>query len=612
MCGGAAGCADPSVGIPSSAMTRVVNGLTITEPIRCRRTGPTRRSVCLAIGVAVIVSAVGLFLRAQLPFFMPRSVIDDYHFVRQAAFLNSHHWLGRYDLLTLSKGPAYPAFIAVSYRLHLDLKLAEQLTTLAAAAMIAAGVWLVTRRLWLTTIVYVVMALNPISFTVGSAGVLRDGWYAPLCILFPATVFAAVYGAINRRVRWGWWAAVSVFGGVTGAAMWLCREEGSASIPPVVILVLVLPLAALIRKIRRTPKRRRRWWRETARGWRAIVAVAGICVTMSAILLSLSAENQHHYGVGLTNDTSDGAFLTAYSDWTRVQAGRPMANRPILKAQREAVYAVSPAARELSPYLEDWNHCSQMHTSCEIPGTFLVWAIRDAADRAGHFRSAPDTQAFFGKLDAQILAGCSSGAFTCSTKLPAALQPLEQTTVSNLLRVSVAMFKENLMSRNLVIPPPQGPVPTAARADFAAVARDTPATQAMNVAQNADAVRWHWAFSVFFWIYRLLIPLLFVAGLAGFLVGLVRPRWPRAALTGLSGSMLVGMIIRIGVLALVHLTQFDAEIARYQVTTQMFMVTMGVVGAASLVDQLAQRNCSQPARDSGSKARARGRLQTSS
>lgn len=82
-----------------------------------------------------------------------------------------------------------------------DLKVAEQLTMIAAAAMVALSVWLVTRRLWLTTAVYLVLALNPISFTLGSAGVLRDGWYASLCILFPAALFVAVYGAMTG-VRW--------------------------------------------------------------------------------------------------------------------------------------------------------------------------------------------------------------------------------------------------------------------------------------------------------------------------------------------------------------------------------------------------------------------------
>ena len=100
-----------------------------------------------------MVSVATLFLRGRLAFYIARSSYDDFLFVRQATFLERGQWLGPYYRLTLAKGPSYPAFVAAAYRIGVDLKVAEQLTMIAAAAMVALSVWLVTRRLWLTTAV---------------------------------------------------------------------------------------------------------------------------------------------------------------------------------------------------------------------------------------------------------------------------------------------------------------------------------------------------------------------------------------------------------------------------------------------------------------------------
>ena len=388
---------------------------------------PGRLAVWACAGLAVLVSVATLVLRGRLAFYIAGSSYDDLHFVQQAAFLGHGQWLGPYDKLTLAKGPSYPAFVASVYRLGLDLKVAEQLTTLAAAAMVALSVWLVTRRLWLVTAVYVLLALNPISFTLGSAGVLRDGWYASLCILFPATVFVALYGALSR-VRWGWWLVSALLGGLAGAAMWLCREEGLASLPPAFVVVVALPLVLLSGRTRDPTQRRSRWWWGMRRYWRAIVAIAVVGAATLGPIAIVSAENHSHYGVALTNDTANGTFVTAYSEWSRVRipgdTSTSSAIIPIGQAQREAVYLISSAARELQPVLENpqnpWLRCGTW--GCDLPGAFTIWAIRDAAEAAGHFSDAPDTQAYFGALASQIQQGCSSGVLTCSPALPGPLQ----------------------------------------------------------------------------------------------------------------------------------------------------------------------------------------------
>ena len=94
-------------------------------------------------GVALLVTVVSLLARYAVPIQVEESPYDGDLFVRQAGNLVRTHWLGPFDDLTLAKGGAYPAFIAVTHAVRLPLKVGEQSTWLVAAGCIAAGVWMV-------------------------------------------------------------------------------------------------------------------------------------------------------------------------------------------------------------------------------------------------------------------------------------------------------------------------------------------------------------------------------------------------------------------------------------------------------------------------------------
>lgn len=69
---------------------------------------------------------------------------------------------------------------------------------------------------------------------------IRDSWYGALSLLFPAAVFLAVV-LVLTGVRFGWVAAVAVLADLSGAAFWLCREEGLTVVPKVVMIVVGVP-----------------------------------------------------------------------------------------------------------------------------------------------------------------------------------------------------------------------------------------------------------------------------------------------------------------------------------------------------------------------------------
>lgn len=104
----------------------------------------------------------------------------------------------------------------------------------------AGCIWQVTRRWRPAVAAYAVIALNPMSFGVANTAVLRDGWAASLALLFIASTFLAVHAAVSRTPI-VWLVGFGLLAGLSGAAFWLCREEGPSIIPSIAVIVVGLP-----------------------------------------------------------------------------------------------------------------------------------------------------------------------------------------------------------------------------------------------------------------------------------------------------------------------------------------------------------------------------------
>jgi hypothetical protein len=570
-----------------------------------------QRRPTLACGILIAaVSVLSLLLRAGVPVVTSRSAWDDVLYARGGAFLAQGQWLGPFDQLTLIKNPGYSFFIALTYKVGIPLKVGEQLTYLLAAAAVAGCVWVVTRRRTPTLFAYVVLALDPVNFSTYDSRLFRDGWYATLSLLFVATVFLAVYGA-SMRWRWRWLLPASVLAGVSGAAFWLCREEGAWIFPTILVVVVGLPLGRLIIWRRANPGTRAERGSVLRRARRLALVYAIVAVALITPVAMLSLANSRHYGAALTNDLASGQFARAYADWRRVEAGSPTGSNPLVRSQREAVYQVSPAAKTLEPYLEDPNgrwlttSCRLLHLThkpCgDLEGTLVVFALRDAALMAGHFQSEPDVQSFFGELDAQIQAGCASGQLKCSAQLPAELQSLQRFAPGPFFSYAMHWAGALLASTSFEDPPTKTPyVEPPTRMLVAQVVPSVPATQQAAIDQMKRFADHDWQYHLLAVAYRLLLPCLLVTAVLGIVLSIVRHEWSQVALSGLAAAFLLGALSRLLFVALVDTTLFPtarSEI-RYLLASHTFLMAFGVVGTVQLFNT--QRARKQRRRDSGS------------
>ena len=565
----------------------------VPAPARAWRRPSRTTTVCAAlIGIGTLLSLVLRWMIPLNPIALDFAVYDGGLFERIAVSLANNDWLGPFDQLTLVKGPAYPAFIAGTHRLGIPLHVGQQITYLMAALALAACVRLVTRNTIAATIVYLIVAFDPGHFSALAAHIIRDEWYSGLSLLFLCAVFIAMFLAVNgARMRWVLPSAL--LAGGSGAAFWLCREEGVWMGASLVLIVGGLPLARLIGWYR-TKDRPRPDRRQVGRfAGRMALTVAVVLGAFYAPISVVARNNQRSYGVAITTDLASGAFPKAYAAWSRVR-GVPLTDFvPINRAQRMAVYPLSAAARELQPRLEDpangwaqWG-CARMQICDDFPGGAAIWVFRDAAYFSGNFRNERAFQAFFTRLADEINHACDTHQLTCSRKLPPSMQPLDRTSLGALVTASIDSLR--ILPTDPTFYSVYGPagvntVPDWQRAMIAVGMSGGPSSQA---AADAAAQRFlgrAWIYRGIGDVHRLLFQMLLVLAAVGFVLSLLwrKDRARNVALWVLSASLIAGIAVRLVLVAVINTTQFTGDV-RFHYATRTFYLALAAIGAVNLV-----------------------------
>jgi hypothetical protein len=259
--------------------------------------------------------------------------------------------------------------------------------------------------------------------------------------------------------------------------------------------------------------------------------------------------------------------------------------------QRRAVYAVSPAARELRGILEDpanqWRvfACPDpAATVCDYGGGWMVWAIREAAVKTGHFADGRGGQEFFGRLSEQIAAACRDGRLECARSLPASLQGLQRAPVGALTDNFVGFLRDTVRARNLYETAVQvGDIPREVRAEYAPVVSELPVSVRAAEEQMARFQDRRALYQTLAATYRVLVPLLALAGIAGLALSLYRTvrRRPRVRfLPALALGLGVGVLVRAALLAIIQTADFDV-VARYLLPGYAMLLCFTVVGVAA-------------------------------
>ena len=130
--------------------------------------------------------------------------------------------------------------------------------------------------------------------------------------------------------------------GLLGGCYWLTREEGAWLLPSLAILALPFVLRLGRNLLGRS-------WLALAGDLRVMLfPLAGFL----ALVMSVNAINQFRYGVFRNNDFRAGPFADAHASLARIRHDGFKRFVTFPKEARARAYAVSPAARELAPFLD--------------------------------------------------------------------------------------------------------------------------------------------------------------------------------------------------------------------------------------------------------------------
>jgi hypothetical protein len=309
----------------------------------------------------------------------------------------------------------YPLFVLVAFASAIPLKIAEQMVYLAASFLIARVVAGRSGNERLLLFLFGSLAFNPVLWSAPLARVVREGIYLSLCLATVTLVLAISFPQADG-VRRGpsWKLAIAL--GLVGAAFWLTREEGIWLVPAIAV-----PLAIMVFQVGRL------------RPIASKLKPLGVSLAVfAAVLVLVAATNLKMYGVFRLTDFQSGNFMEAYGAISRISPDTWRRYVVFPKDSRLRTYDVSPAARELRPYLDgeggrNWRDvgCSQTKTTdCpEILSGWFVWALRDATTWAGHYINAPEADRFYKRLADEIDDACDTGRLACLPRRATLLPP---------------------------------------------------------------------------------------------------------------------------------------------------------------------------------------------
>lgn len=339
---------------------------------------------------------------------------DDGYFVTTALAFCDGHWQTDYDQFTLIKGPVFPLWLALNAKLGVPYIVGQHLLYAFACLVLVVALYPAVPR-WSTLLpLYILVLFNPMSYSTRTLEVTRESIYPAQTLLIIACLVGLHTYRDSRLTLLSLWSVG--LGGVL-AAFWLTREEGTWLVPTVAGLLTFTAGTLLY-----------------SRPQRCYVRLALLILPVALTGLAVQGvawRNGLKYGVYASCEMRWDPLLAAYGSLTRVNPSTALDRVPVTRATREQIYAVSPAFRELQPFLEGTIGRAYLgHSQTDTPeqphemnGGFFLWALRDAVACAGHYRHGTTAAAFYRRLAEEVNAACAAGALNAGPPRQTLLPP---------------------------------------------------------------------------------------------------------------------------------------------------------------------------------------------
>ncbi len=456
---------------------------------------------CFAFFAAVKLASTFFFYTYICP---PLAPLDDNLMFTAAVNIASGSWLGTYGPLTMAKHMGFAVWLALLHVLHIPYLFGGQLLWVGASAFTVAAFAPRLNSGTAKFTLYMVLLFNPAAMATFTFRIYRDNIFPAICLF----VFSGVVGFALRyrqQVLKGL-PFIATSGLFFGFAL-LCREDGIWLLP-FIIAGSGIALCCI--------------WFGGAGGRLAKTAafILPLCLCV-AVVFAYCGMNYKYYGRFIISDFSGAEFEDAMGALMRPEHENWEMIVSVPAEVREKLYPLSPAFKELQPYLEDsafLNGYGDTNTK-KIPAGAFYWVLRAAAAAAGHYGSPGEAQAYFTRLAEEVNAACDAGLLPAGAKRSATTSPIKAAYILPVAKEAVSSFFAVLTFRQTV------PVATLAvgRPDEIQPVETFLYTRGATAAKPNTAEVYlsplrmlvYGGYTVISWVYALCTPVFFVLALGG-------------------------------------------------------------------------------------------------
>ena len=323
-------------------------------------------------------------------------IYDDQLMIEQANSIISGNWLGEYNSKTLTKGVFTPLFIALTYILNIPFLIGKEIFYGIACIVFTLIIRKKIKSKIALIIIYLVILINPVEYSVQLCRVYRDGIYASL-ILFLSAFLIGIF--LNRKEKATKQIKYFVGAGIAFCAAYLCREETIWLAPFILIITSVTIIPNYLNK-------------------KIILYVIPIIITIISINI-VCLLNYKYYEVYTLNQYWGKAFQSAYGALLRVKPEEEKQRVPITHETMKRLYEVSPKFAELKDFLEgeegdDWRDIG-IRIEGELTGAYVQWALMDAVETLGYYETAQKAEQYYTELAYEINQLCDNGVLESRT-----------------------------------------------------------------------------------------------------------------------------------------------------------------------------------------------------
>ncbi len=342
------------------------------------------RSWGFVVGLLLLALA-RIWLVHEHDYYRSANFYDELCYVRAA---KNWYWWSPYDATAFVRPAAYPLWITFVHNTRIPFRLAAELLYLGGHLVLIAALRRCGLPRLFALVAFALAVFHPISAKYNDY-VQSDAFYAGI---LPIVLAGLIFLLARRRV----WDAV--WTGFFVAVLWNIREE-SILLLPLFLLFLALFFGRALWENRGLKPALRTTWRP-------MVTLVGVAAGLVLLVYSVNYRVFHSFAKA---ELLSRPVAAAYQALMQIRPSQPQRFVPISKEARLMAYEVSPAFAKLRRYLEGkpgagWEYQARVHHGIhgEISAGWTIWALRDAAGRAGQHKTPAKAAKFYGKVAGEI------------------------------------------------------------------------------------------------------------------------------------------------------------------------------------------------------------------